>query len=74
MKGGFLLGSFKVGSVPGMINKEVLTQFIYINLHTLGSLISVPPPPPAYFFSKHFLTPSLLLGPSHLPLIKFSTL
>ena len=23
------IGSFKVGSVPGMINKEVLAQFIY---------------------------------------------
>ena len=28
--GGAFLGSFKVGSVPGMINKEVLAQFIYI--------------------------------------------
>ena len=28
MKDGFFIGSFKVGSVPGMINKEVLAQFI----------------------------------------------
>ena len=24
-----LIGSFKVGSIPGMINKEVLAQFTY---------------------------------------------
>ena len=24
------IGSFKVGSVPGMINKEVLAEFVYI--------------------------------------------
>ena len=29
MKGGFYIGSFKVGGVPGIINKEVLAQFIY---------------------------------------------
>ena len=28
-KGWFFIGSFKVGSVPGMINKEVLAQFLY---------------------------------------------
>ena len=27
-EGWLFIGSFKVGSVPGMINKEVLTQFI----------------------------------------------
>ena len=29
MKAGFFIGSFKVGSVAGMINKKVLAQFIY---------------------------------------------
>ena len=29
MKGGFLTDRIKVGSVPGMMNKEVLAQFIY---------------------------------------------
>ena len=28
-EGWLFIGSFKVGSVPGMINKEVLAQFIY---------------------------------------------
>ena len=28
-EGWFFMGTFKVGSVPGMINKEVLAQFIY---------------------------------------------
>ena len=28
-KGWLFIGSFKVGRVPGMINKEVLSQFIY---------------------------------------------
>ena len=27
--GWLFIGSFKVGSVPGMINKEVLAKFIY---------------------------------------------
>ena len=27
--GWLFIGSFKVGSVPGMINKEVLVQFIH---------------------------------------------
>ena len=27
-EGWFFIGSFKVGSLPGMINKEVLAQFI----------------------------------------------
>ena len=29
MKGGFFIGRFIVGTVPGMINKEVLAQLIY---------------------------------------------
>ena len=29
MKGGFYIGSFEVGGIPGMINKKVLAQFIY---------------------------------------------
>ena len=29
MKGGFLIGRFKIVSLPRMINKEVLGQFIY---------------------------------------------
>ena len=28
-EGWLFIGSFKVGSVPGMINKEVLAQLIY---------------------------------------------
>ena len=28
-KGWLFIGSFKVGSVPGMMKKEVLAQFIY---------------------------------------------
>ena len=28
-EGWLFIGSFKVGSVPGMINKDVLAQFIY---------------------------------------------
>ena len=28
-EGWLFIGSFKVGSVPGMINKEVLAQYIY---------------------------------------------
>ena len=28
-EGWFFISSFKVGSVPGMINKEVLVQFIH---------------------------------------------
>ena len=29
MKGDFFIGRFKVGSLPRMINEEVIAQFIY---------------------------------------------
>ena len=29
MRGGFFIGRFIVGTVPGMVNKEVLAQLIY---------------------------------------------
>ena len=32
-EGWLFIGSFKVGSVPGMVNKEILAQFIYVSLH-----------------------------------------
>ena len=40
--GGWLfIGAFKVGSVPGMINKDVLAQFIYKSTLSTEKIIAL---------------------------------
>ena len=40
-KGWLFIGTFKVGSVPGMINKDVLAQFIYKSTLSTEKIIAL---------------------------------
>ena len=40
-KGWLFVGTFKVGSVPGMINKDVLAQFIYKSTSSTEKIIAL---------------------------------
>ena len=40
-EGWLFIGTFKVGSVPGMINKDVLAQFIYKSTLSTEKIIAL---------------------------------